>query len=109
MMVQELGLSIRQACQAARLARSAFYVPPRPRETWARMFSRSPVGLLANRAEPPDPEAEYLRISVLPQFSTKVWASVQRWKAAMRIRRALCVLVVSPGERRSNEHGKCHR
>lgn len=30
-MVQEHGLSIRRACQAARLARSAHYVPPRPR------------------------------------------------------------------------------
>jgi putative transposase len=32
MMVQEHGLSIRRACQAARLARSAFYVPRRPRD-----------------------------------------------------------------------------
>ena len=31
-MVQEHGLSIRRACQAARLARSAFYVPRRPRD-----------------------------------------------------------------------------
>jgi putative transposase len=32
MMVQEHGLSVRQACGAARLSRSAFYAPPRPRD-----------------------------------------------------------------------------
>ena len=31
-MVAEHGLSVRQACRAARLARSAFYAPRRPRD-----------------------------------------------------------------------------
>jgi len=31
-MVQEHGISVRQACRAARLARSAFYAPRRPRD-----------------------------------------------------------------------------
>jgi len=31
-MVQDHGVSIRRACQAARLARSAFYVPRRVRD-----------------------------------------------------------------------------
>lgn len=31
-MVREHGLSVRQACRAARLTRSAYYVPARPRQ-----------------------------------------------------------------------------
>jgi len=31
-MVAEHGLSVRQACRAARLARSAYYAPARPRD-----------------------------------------------------------------------------
>jgi len=31
-MVNEHGISVRQACRAARLARSAFYAPRRPRD-----------------------------------------------------------------------------
>lgn len=34
-MVQEHGLSVRQACRAARLSRSTFYAPPRPRNDGA--------------------------------------------------------------------------
>ena len=34
-MVAEHGVSVRQACRAARLARSAFYAPRRPRDDGA--------------------------------------------------------------------------
>jgi len=47
----------------------------RVRETVGRMTSRSPISLEAKRAVPPFSEAEHLRISVLLQFSTMVWAS----------------------------------